>query len=376
MAKDKFQDIRPYNDDEVPAVIDRLVREKELAMAIARLKFPRMAGLLWPLVRWRIKSQLRHVKTIHDFQMLVEAYLDGMLERCTDSFTVEGIDALDSNQAYLFMSNHRDIALDPALVNLSLHRSGADTVRIAIGDNLLTKDYVSDLMRINKSFLVKRSVKGVRALFVALKKLSAYIRLSLEEGQSVWIAQKEGRAKDGIDRSDPAIIKMFSMSHDADQQSFSEFITALKIVPVSIAYEYDPCDAHKARELHEVETTGAYEKGEQEDIASIARGIAGQKGRVHLVFGTPLQGEFADADAVAAAIDRHVVGTYHLFPSNLLAYEMLHGCIPEAFADIKISAANRQRFLDRVNDCDSEYRSYFLNQYANPVASKLELQQH
>ena len=173
-----------------------------------------------------------------------------MISTTTTKVEFSGLEKLTADQNYLFISNHRDIAMDPAFVNWGLHQQGLDTVRIAIGDNLLKKPFVSDLMRLNKSFIVKRSAKGVREMMAAFKALSGYIKHSLSvEKQSIWIAQKEGRAKDGNDQTDPAILKMLYMNGKGQKLAFSEYMTGLNIVPVSISYEYDPNDVAKANEI-------------------------------------------------------------------------------------------------------------------------------
>jgi hypothetical protein len=377
---DPFADIRPYRDDEVPEVLARLLEDREMLDAIARLSLGPLAralpGLARPVVRWYLGRQLRGVRDVHGMQMVIKHYVEKVIDDTTAGFSVSGLEQLDVSRPWLFMSNHRDIVMDPAFTNYALHRSGHQTVRIAIGDNLLTKPWVSDLMRLNKSFIVKRSVGSGRALLAASRHLSSYIRLSLQEERSpVWIAQREGRAKDGIDRTEPAVIKMLAMSRDKQTESFSDLINALGIVPVSIAYELDPCDGMKAREMHLRSTTGTYAKAEQEDVASIARGISGQKGRVHVAFGTPLAGEFDGPDAVAAEIDRQIISLYCLHPTNLQAWQMLHGpgaAVPETLTREAGSCSDAQ-FRARIESLPEEQRSFALATYANAVASKLAL---
>ena len=215
-----------------------------------------------------------------------------------------------------------------------------------------------------------------RALLAASRHLSNYIRLSLQEERSpVWIAQREGRAKDGIDRTEPAVIKMLAMSRDKQTESFSDLINALGIVPVSIAYELDPCDGMKAREMYLRSTTGTYAKAEQEDVASIAAGISGQKGRVHVAFGTPLVGEFDGPDAVAAEIDRQIISLYCLHPTNLQAWQMLQGpgaAVPETLTREAGSCSDAQ-FRARIESLPEEQRRFALATYANAVAGKLAL---
>jgi glycerol-3-phosphate O-acyltransferase len=326
-----------------------------------------------------LKREVKNVRDVRDFQTIVKRYMDGMVESKMRSLTVSGLDDLEPGKPYLFMSNHRDIALDPAFVNYALYHNGHDTVRIAIGDNLLSKPFVSDLMRLNKSFIVRRSAKGPRQVFAAYKQLSAYIRHSIEEDANpIWIAQREGRAKDGFDRTEPAIIKMIAMSQDKREESLSEFIRKLNIVPVSISYELDPCDGAKAKELQQKAEHGSYEKAEHEDVTSIALGIGGEKGHVHVAFGKPLVGDYEEPDDVAAAIDQQVIAQYVLHPTNFFAYKMLHGKYPEldcgyppkpfAIAGLE---AEEQAFQARINALPEAHRPYALGIYANIISSKL-----
>jgi glycerol-3-phosphate O-acyltransferase len=263
-------------------------------------------------------------------------------------------------------------------VNYALYHNGFDTARIAIGDNLLSKSYVSGLMRLNKSFIVKRSAKGPREMLKNSKQLSAYIRHSIqEEAHAIWIAQREGRAKDGKDRTEPAIIKMLSLSQQRKTEAFPDFIRGLNIVPVTISYELDPCDGAKAQELYEKATHGSYEKDEHEDVASIAKGIDGEKGHVHVSFGTPLAADFENADEVAAAVDQQVWANYVLHPSNFFAYKRLHGSYPEGVYSDQLKAfdatelvAQEQAFNARIDALPAEHRNYALGIYANAFGTK------
>lgn len=375
---DPFADIRPYRDNEVAAVLTRLLGDPEFLDAIAAFRLGAVAGVVpalsRPLMRFMLARQVRSVHDVAGMQAVIESYMDRMIERSTSGFSVSGLERLEPGRAYLFISNHRDITLDPAFTNYALHNAGRTTVRIAIGDNLLTKPWASDLMRLNKSFIVKRSVSAPRELLAASKTLSQYIRHSIEQDNApVWIAQREGRAKDGVDRTEPVIIKMLSMSRDKASESFAEHMHALRIVPVSISYELDPCDGAKARELHHIATTGRYEKGEQEDLASIALGISGAKGRVHVTFGTPLPADLDSPEAVAAAIDRQVVAGYCLHPTNLHAYRRLHGAGVALPDDLYAEHGDvtEAQFNARIDALPAEHRDYALRIYANAVASKL-----
>jgi len=375
-----FADIRPYNDAEVPAVLKRLLADREFLDAISSLKFKHLARWLrWPLrllVRAVLRRELASVTDVKSLQAVVARYMTGMIEETTAGFTVSGLDKLPPGQAYLLMSNHRDIVLDPAFTNYALFHNGQDTARIAIGDNLLTTPYVSDLMRLNKSFIVKRSARAPRQRLKVFQDLSAYICQSIQqEGVYIWIAQREGRAKDGIDRTEPAVIKMLSMSRNKQQESFADYIQALHIVPVSISYELDPCDSLKAAELQARAELGAYEKGEDEDVASIATGIAGSKGQVHVAFGTPLGAGYGTPEQVAAEVDRQVIENYHLHATNLSAYQALHGTpaqLPET-ARVIPGGCSEAEFQQRIEAMPAAQRDYALGIYANAISSKLQL---
>ncbi|MCG7588844.1 MULTISPECIES: 1-acyl-sn-glycerol-3-phosphate acyltransferase [unclassified Halomonas] len=373
---DPWADIRPYADHEVADVLERLSRDSELLDALTRFRLPRMAKWAPPLARalagHAVRREVKGVTSVREFQMRIASYMVRMIRTTTDAFDVSGLDKLDDDGAYLFIGNHRDISLDPAFVNYALYEAGRDTVRIAIGDNLLKKPYVTDLMRLNKSFIVPRSARGKRAMLAAYQQLSSYIRHSItEDNHSIWMAQREGRAKNGIDRTDPAIIKMLIMAkrHTERDMVFGDAIAELKLVPVSISYEYDPCDVQKAQELHDIAHQGSYAKSEFEDIRSIVAGITGSKGRVQLKFGTPVGADMATPDEVAAEIDRQVIGGYRLFPSHYLALEAL-GESPELVARKAITRQDRERFKARLASVPEALRPYWLEQYANPVKHK------
>lgn len=375
-TNDPWADIRPYMDHEVADVLERLSHDSELLDALTRFRLPRMAKWAPPVARalagHAIRREVKGVTSVREFQMRIASYMERMIRTTTDAFEVSGLDKLDDNSAYLFIGNHRDISLDPAFVNYALYQAGRDTVRIAIGDNLLKKPYVTDLMRLNKSFIVPRSARGKRAMLAAYQQLSSYIRHSItEDNHSIWMAQREGRAKNGIDRTDPAIIKMLTMAkrHAERDMVFGEAIAELKLVPISISYEYDPCDLQKAQELHDIATQGSYAKSEFEDIRSIVSGITGSKGRVQLKFGTPVGADMATPDEVAAEIDRQVIGGYRLFPSHYLALEAL-GESPELVARKSITRQDRERFKARLASVPDELQPYWLEQYANPVKHK------
>ena len=360
-----FDDIRPYNDQEVKPALSRLLNDKECIRVITRLRFSRWPKWSQPLlagaVKFFFKRELSSIDSIDKVQSAIERYLGKVINETVTALSHSGLEQLDPSKPYLFISNHRDIVFDPALVNWLLYQNGFQTLRIAIGDNLLTKPFVEDLMRLNKSFIVNRSATSAREKFKAAKHLSAYINHSInEENSSVWIAQREGRAKDGNDKTNSAVMSMLALCKPKPQ-ALGEFIEQLNIVPVSISYEWDACDALKARELHLQATEGAYEKAEHEDASSIARGITGNKGRVHVTFGTPLAGDFADSEAIAHALDEQIIHQYQLHPSNYSAYQAQGHSLAEG------EIADDAAWQAHISAIEPEYRPYVIAMYANPV---------
>ncbi|UVL62418.1 1-acyl-sn-glycerol-3-phosphate acyltransferase [Pseudomonas sp. B21-032] len=376
----EFDAIRPYDDAEVPAVLARLLSDPAFLDILTHFRFPRMAGafgwLLKPLIARRLRKEFAGVTCVSTLQDKVEYYVDHTIERATDGVTYTGVEQLKAGTAYLFLANHRDIVMDPAFVNYAVYHAGLPTPRIAIGDNLLQKPFVSDMMRLNKSFIVHRSITGRREKLAAYQLLSAYINHSIRnDGQSIWIAQAEGRAKDGDDRTDSAILKMFHMSRK--DEPFGAVIQSLNLSPVSISYEYDPCDQAKARELYIRATTGTYSKAPGEDDISIAQGITGYKGRVHINFAPPVTEFVEDTKQLAAEIDRQILAGYRLFPVHYLAYAQWADADPalEVPAAAKVFAADelaraQAEWQRRLDACPAEQRPYLVQQYAMPVRNQ------
>jgi hypothetical protein len=376
----EFDAIRPYNDAEVSAVLERLLSDKEFLSILTRFRFPRLAGALgWalqPVIARKLRRQFVGIHSVATLQDKVEYYVDHTIERATDGVTYTGVEQFKSGSAYLFLANHRDIVMDPAFVNYAVYHAGLPTPRIAIGDNLLQKPFVSDLMRLNKSFIVHRSIIGRREKMAAYQLLSAYINHSIRNDcQSIWIAQAEGRAKDGDDRTESAILKMFHMSRK--DEPFAEVIQSLNLTPVSISYEYDPCDHAKARELYIRATTGTYSKVPGEDDVSIALGITGYKGRVHVNFAPPITELFEDTKALAIEMDRQILGGYRLFPVHYLAYAQWADADPtlnvplakDVFAAPELAKA-QEEWQRRLDECPEEHRPYLVLQYATPVRNQ------
>jgi hypothetical protein len=376
-----FEDIRPYRDDEVRGVVDALLEDLDLSHALGKFRNPKwyrlFPGPVARLVQSALRKELQHVNCIHDVQIIIEKYLDKIIETTTDGLTQTGLEKLDPSMSWLFLSNHRDITMDPALVNYMLYHHGFDTLQIAIGDNLLKRPFLTKLMKLNKSFIVKRSVQG-RDKLTASKQLSAYIRHCINTGENVWIAQREGRAKNGIDETESAVLKMLHLAGREDGLTLPATMNALNIVPVSISYEFDPCDGAKAAELHARETTGSFVKDENTDVKSILAGMIGKKGAVHLTFGSPVNvPEGATAESIAELIDAQIVGNYKLHLVNFLALEKLRGdfmdfsTLPALFGTTTaVVQAKRQELDKRLQALPAALHSYVLAMYANPVLRK------
>ena len=365
---DLYNDIRPYRDHEVSLVVDTLLSDNEFIDTLIALRGNRVAkwlpGLMRLFARRTIKAQLSGVRTIEGFQTLVKPRLDRVVE-ATSHFSYSGTDQLDSEASYLFISNHRDIVMDSAYANSVLFIEGHRTAQIAIGDNLLQKPWVSHLMRINKSFIVKRSLSGPKQQLAASKQLANFMREAIIENQGpLWIAQREGRAKDGNDRTEAAVLKMLTLSRDKSAESPDEVLGKLNIVPLTISYEIDPCDVLKAREL----AYGAgYEKAPFEDLESIAQGIQGQKGHVHIHFATPLKQPLLSVPDAVLRIDNAMMANYRLFKTNFWACEALGHPIDKSDRDAAQSSITQSAFLARFDELSVAERQQALEMYARPV---------
>ena len=365
---DLYNDIRPYRDHEVSSVIDTLLSDNEFIDTLIALRGNRIAkwmpGLVRLFARRTMRSQLVGVSTVDGFQALVKPRLDRVVE-ATSYFSYSGIEQLDTEASYLFISNHRDIVMDSAYANSVLVIEGHRTAQIAIGDNLLQKPWVSHLMRVNKSFIVKRSLSGPKQQLAASKQLANFMREAIVENQGpLWIAQREGRAKDGNDRTEAAVLKMLTLSRDKSTESPDEVLGKLNIVPLTISYEIDPCDVMKAREL----AYGAgYEKAPFEDLESIAQGIQGQKGHVHIYFGVPLNQASLSVPDALSLIDDAMVANYRLFKTNFWACEALGYAIDESDRDAAEASITQSAFLARFDELSEAERQQALEMYAQPV---------
>lgn len=368
-----FEDIRPYKDSEVPEKLSALVEEPQFQQVISQVN---------PKVPFeRMKAGMLRIKSIGDFQRhIIVPLLEQLIEKSTKGLSGRGLENLDSMQTYLFVSTHRDIALDSALMDYILLKNGMDTVEIAIGDNLMKIPWVVDLVKLNKTFIVKRSLPKEQKAQGSMQ-LSSYIFHALKEKhESIWIAQKAGRSKDGNDRTNPSLLRMFTLAKPADQ-SLIDYVKNLNICPVSIAYEYNPCDVLTLPELMAQANGEKYEKAPMEDLMQMAEGITGDKGRVCVSFGKPINNALDSIDSslnlneinnkIAALIDREIHATYALMPSNYIAADLLQQShkysseyTPEEKQHFEDYMTNR---LVKVDGEPAFVKEVFLKMYANPV---------
>jgi hypothetical protein len=379
----KFDEIRPYDNTDLADVLKKLVNNDEFISTLVAFRFAKWPKFTKPIFGFFIKrfisKKIKTTASLRGFQVMVEPYMQRMIAKTTKALTVTGIDTLDLSKACLFVSNHRDIALDPAFINWVLHINGQDTVRIAVGDNLLSKDWVADVLRLNKCFVVQRSVEGRREKLAAAKLLSEYIHYSQQhDDQHLWIAQREGRAKDGIDATNPAILSMLSLNKPKDID-FADYIADLRIVPVSISYEFDPCDVSKAKELCQAEKVGGYDKPDNEDMQSIVNGITGQKGRVNVHFGKLVSTQFNSAKEVAAFLDKEILAGYQTYSTSRVALNMLADGEPDELTKAALSKvassekatakdeAARRYLESRLAMLSIEEQRKLLKMYANPL---------
>lgn len=357
---DPFIHLRPFNDSQLPAVLQGVAQNPYFAKA-AQFVYPNDT-------LEQSQARLCAVRSVDELQFTIMRDVTERLVATTmDSFTYDGFTRLDPASRYLFVSNHRDICLDAILTDYATHYSGLVIPQITFGANLMDVPLMADLGRANKIFQVERGGTP-REFYNNLMLVSRYIRnVITEQQQPVWIAQRNGRTKDGLDRTDPAIVKMFGMSSD---KKLSEALKELTIVPLAISYEWEPCDMLKAVELCK-RAQGPYTKQPGEDAHSVITGLMQPKGHVHLQATDPITPAELDAcndDArqIASLIDQHILAAYRLHPCNYVAADLLHA--DNAFAQ-HYSDADRNLFLMRMHTLPEEYQPYLLQIYANPALS-------
>ncbi|MBD5238557.1 MAG: acyltransferase [Bacteroidales bacterium] len=381
MNKQDFSDIAPFDDSDFRAHILNLVEQPEFANAVTWV-FPELDFATFA-------EKLKLVDSQESFQLNVMCpILEKLVARSTDGLTCDGIDNYRQGEDYTLISNHRDIVLDASFLNLCLVRHGLPTCEVAIGNNLLIMPWIDELVRLNKSFIVKRDT-GMRGALEAAKHLSAYIHYCItEKKQSLWIAQREGRAKDSNDRTQDSLLKMLELGGEGTPL---ERLREVNLMPVSISYEYDPNDYLKASEFVQKRRDANHKKSPKDDLRAMETGIMRPKGRIHYSLTECLNPQIdalpqdldrsQAAHAVAELIDRAIHSNYKLYPINYVAYDMLEG--GNRFADQYTAAdvdAVKERLatqigkcrLDNVTDDEREYmRELILTMYSNPLKNKL-----
>lgn len=377
---EQFDPIRPFEPDELPDVFDRLLQNEQFCSVLA---------YFYPDVpKEALAAKMHACKDNLDFQKtFCYGFLVQLLARLSKGCDID-IASLDTDSRYTFISNHRDIVLDSALLDKLLIDAGFNTTcEIAIGDNLLKLPWVKDLVRVNKSFIVERAL-SMREMLMASKRLSEYMHFVIaEKNDNVWIAQREGRAKDSNDRTQEAILKMMVMGGEG---SIIDRLKQLHLVPLAISYEYDPCDYLKAAELLARRDNPSWQKGPMDDVTSMQTGIMGYKGHIHYQCADCIDSylDTIPADTpktelfrlIADHIDRQIFAGYRLYPNNYVALDLLHG--DSAHAD-HYTAEDKAQFeaylkdqLDKIEmeGKDNAYlREQMLKMYANPAINQMGL---
>ncbi len=375
MGSSEYDDIRPYNDEETPRIIQLLLNDPVFT-EVLRILFPDEQKETY------FRGLLAEVKTIGQLQhTFVFKFVENIIKGTTAGLTTSGLEFLDKSKAYLFISNHRDIILDSAFLNYVIVQQGMNTTQIAIGDNLLIYDWITHVVKLNRAFVVKRNI-AVRELLESSRKLSTYIRESItQKNLSAWIAQREGRTKNGNDQTQVAILKMLNLSNT---KGLADGFGELTIIPLSISYEIEPCGISKVGELIRKETDG-YQKTREDDLRSMASGLSNPKGRVHFSFGRPILTSFLKENndlpvneflqILAERIDHRIHQYYKLWPFNYVAYEMLNGTgeFTENYSsrdimEFKKMIAEAQEAIPFAPD---EVSRRFCKMYARPVENAL-----
>jgi len=371
----KFDAIRPFYDTEVNEAIRSCINNP-MMKAIMGFTFPDVDEEIW-------KEQLKRTHSIRDFQCnFIYQSVKKVLEKSSEGLSTSGFEKLEKNTSYLFISNHRDIILDTSLLNVCLFDHGLVMTASAIGDNLVQKDFLKTLSRLNRNFLVQRGLSP-RELLESSKLMSEYIgQLLLRENRSVWIAQREGRTKDGNDATHSGVLKMLGMG--SDEKNLMDYFKKLKIVPVSISYEYDPTDALKMPQLMAAANAEKYIKEKNEDFITLLSGIIGQKKHIHIHVGNVLDKELDEIcsqfdnnnkqiQALTQALDDSILKNYKLWPTNYIAYDLLYNTTNYSNYYTEAEKSLFERRLEmRIDDKNAQMVESFLAMYANPVVNKMK----
>lgn len=372
-----FEEIRPYYDIEVNKAIREII-DHPMLKAMMNFTFPDQEDSYW-------KDLMLHCHSIRDFQInFIYPGVSKVLEKSSAGLSTSGFEKLDKSTSYLFISNHRDIILDTSLLNACLYEHDYFMTTSAIGDNLVKKPFLKHLSRLTRNFIIKRGLPA-RELLESSRTVSSFIRHSLlRENRSVWIAQREGRTKDGNDMTHKGVLKMISMASD-EGEHFLDYFKRLNVVPVSISYEYDPTDVLKMPELLAKANQEVYVKGENEDFRTLLSGIMGQKKRIHIHVGDCLndkidgikennQGQVKQLQALTDLIDDQIILGYKLWPTKYIAHDLLTGTDQYASEYTKDEKdLFEARFRKGVDQNNPLAVKSFLAMYANPVSNQKRL---
>lgn len=376
-----FSDIAPYDDSQFHDKILKLVEDPGFLHAVGYAMPPEGVK--------HLIEEMKKIKNGHDFHMqIMFPFLEMIAKTTTGGITLGGVKYFNPSLNYVFITNHRDIVLDASFLNLAFMRRNMPITEVAIGNNLLVFDWINDLVRINKSFVVKRD-NGVREALDAAKKLSAYIHFTIKlKHESIWIAQREGRAKDSSDHTQESLIKMLALGGEG---TFMDSLEQINLMPVAISYEYDPNDYLKAREFLLKKRDPHFKKSQRDDLFSMETGLLQYKGRVNFQLTPRINskleqiGDFKDKNVAArhvcSIIDQAIHRSYMIFPINYIAYDILHGGVrfqrkytPEQKAEFEEYISSQLKKVDLPDLLPEEYdylKEMMLVMYANPLKNKL-----
>jgi hypothetical protein len=375
-----FDEIRCYSNDQIPAALERLSNEKP---------FMKVLSTIYPLMPKEVlKQRLNSFTTNFDFQKnMVYPFLQYIEANLTKGIDLKGIEHINKQNPYLYISNHRDIILDSALLCAKLIQNDMDTVEIAIGDNLLVFPWIEDLVRVNKSFIVKRGLSA-RQVLESSQLLSAYIAHTIQDkNQSIWLAQREGRAKDANDRTQESLLKMLNMG---GKSTIAENLSSLNICPLSISYEYDPCDFLKAKEFQQKRDNPDFKKAPQDDLLNMQTGVMGYKGKVVYTMNACINDDILDLgnaisnknelySAIAQLIDKHIYLGYTIFNVNKIAFDILDGAGRFEKEYTLIEKLDFEKYLEmqiekiKIDSRDDDFlMRKMLEMYANPLVNQLD----
>lgn len=369
----EFDEIRPYHDEELPQIYEELLADEA---------FRKVVAVVMPDIPFeQIAQMMRRCRTKFEFQRtFCYPLIKQLMAKASKGMSLDRSELADKDGAYVYISNHRDIILDSGLLSVLLADEGKDTVEIAIGDNLLIYPWIKKLVRVNKSFIVQRSV-SMREMLASSKRMSDYMHFALaEKRENIWIAQREGRAKDSNDLTQESVLKMMAMGGEGNA---FERIRAMNLVPLAISYEFDPCDYLKAQEFQQKRDDASFKKSPADDLRNMQTGIFGYKGRITYRTATPVN-EWLDelrslpkADffkALALRIDRGIHSCYELYPANYIAFDLLHGSQAESdhytADDLAAFTAYLDSRIEMVNLPRKDVaflRERMLTMYANPL---------